>query len=46
MISDWPERIRQAQDVQTCIVNGQEVVRIRHGDESDDWGAATRRNSA
>ena len=39
MTADWPEKIRQAQEVQTCIVNGQEVSRIRYGDESDDWGA-------
>ena len=39
MTPDWPDRIRDAQHIPTCIVNGQEAARIRFGDESDDWGA-------
>lgn len=39
MIEGWPEKIEAAQTIQTCIVNDQEVSRIRYGDESDDWGA-------
>jgi hypothetical protein len=42
MIEDWPEKIRLAQDIKTCIVNGEERARIRYGDEEDDWGANTR----
>ena len=39
MTADWPERIREAQSILTCTINGEEVSRIRYGDESDDWGA-------
>lgn len=42
MLEGWPERIRAAQEIQTCVVNGQEVSRIRYGNESDDWGADRR----
>jgi len=42
MIEGWPEKIREAQGVLTCTIDGQEVPRIRYGNESDDWGADRR----
>jgi hypothetical protein len=42
MTPDWPERIRQAQEITTCIANGQVVARVRYGEEEDDWGANRR----
>jgi hypothetical protein len=42
MAADWPEKIRQAQEIRTCFANGQDILRIRYGDEEDDWGADIR----
>jgi hypothetical protein len=42
MIEGWPEKIRAAQEIKTCLVNGKEVGRIRYGEEQDDWGGDTR----
>ena len=42
MIEGWPEKIQVAQQIKTCIVNVQEVPRVRYGEEPDDWGANTR----
>lgn len=39
MIEGWPEKISAAQQVKTCLVDGQQVGRIRYGEEQDDWGA-------
>jgi len=42
MIEGWPEKIRDAQAITTCVVNGREVSRIRYGEEKRDWGADHR----
>jgi hypothetical protein len=42
VIEGWPERIREAQTITTCIIAGREVPRVRYGEESDDWGADSR----
>lgn len=39
VIAGWPERIHEAQETTTCVVNGEIVSRVRYGDENDDWGA-------
>ncbi len=39
MIEGWPERIQAAQTILTVSIGGVEHVRIRYGDEGDDWGA-------
>ncbi|MGI8981476.1 MAG: hypothetical protein ACR2FY_19805 [Pirellulaceae bacterium] len=35
----WPERITQAQQQRTFIINGRSFNRIPYGNENDDWGA-------
>jgi hypothetical protein len=35
----WPARIREAQVETTCQPNGVTMLRVRYGDEEDDWGA-------
>jgi hypothetical protein len=42
MIEGWPEKIREAQKITTCLINGRETTRVRYGGEQDDWGADTR----
>lgn len=42
MIASWPDKIRQAQEITTCIVNGHEAPRVRYGHEEDDWVADKR----
>jgi hypothetical protein len=39
VIEGWPEKIRKAQEITTCIVHGKEVPRIRYGEEKGDRGA-------
>lgn len=39
MAPDWPERITAAQAVKTYVIDGKPFVRVRYGEESDDWGA-------
>lgn len=39
MIEGWPEKIREAQEIHSCTVNGEQMSRVRYGDEPDDWGA-------
>lgn len=39
MIEGWPEQIRTAQEITTCVIGNRDVARVRYGDESDDWGA-------
>jgi hypothetical protein len=42
VIAGWPDRIAEAQALQTCVVGSREVSRVRYGDEPDDWGANDR----
>ncbi|HIV71036.1 MAG TPA: hypothetical protein H9903_08910 [Candidatus Aquabacterium excrementipullorum] len=42
MIEGWPEKIKEAQQITTYVVDGKEISRIRYGDEEDDWGADRR----
>jgi hypothetical protein len=39
MTPDWPERIREAQEILSVKIDGTVYSRIRHGDEKQDWGA-------
>src|SRR5262245_55225262 len=39
VVEGWPERIEEAQAVLTVSIDGVELLRMRYGDESDDWGA-------
>ena len=39
MIQGWPEKIFAAQQSPAYALRGQDVGRVRHGDEHDDWGA-------
>ena len=39
MVEGWPQRIQEAQTIQTFSIGGVEHTRIRYGDEADDWGA-------
>jgi hypothetical protein len=42
MVESWPQRIRDAQSITSCVVHGKQVPRIRYGEEKDDWGAESR----
>lgn len=42
MTADWPEKIREAQTITTCELDGVVMDRVRYGDEEDDWGANVR----
>ena len=42
VVEGWPERIREAQQISSCTVNGMEMERVRYGSEEDDWGANER----
>jgi hypothetical protein len=35
----WPERIEEAQQLMSLIINGKRFARIPYGNEGDDWGA-------
>ncbi len=39
MIKGWPEKIQAAQLQTTYIIGGREVLRVRYGEEQEDWGA-------
>lgn len=39
---DWPQRIDEAQQIKTYMIDGQEHPRVRYGEEKNDWGATTR----
>jgi rRNA maturation endonuclease Nob1 len=39
MIEGWPKKIVSAQNVLSYTLNGEAVLRIRYGDEHDDWHA-------
>jgi hypothetical protein len=39
MIEGWPERIQEAQNEPTVIIDGKEHNRVRYGEEEEDWGA-------
>ena len=39
MIEGWQKRIQEAQLQTTYIIGGKEYLRVRYGDEQDDWGA-------
>lgn len=39
MMAGWPERIAAAQRNTTVSIGGQEIARVRYGDEGEDWGA-------
>ena len=43
VVAGWPERIEQAQQETTYVINGVETPRVRYGDEAEDWGADARR---
>lgn len=42
VVEGWPERIEASQNEPTVVINGQEYVRVRYGEEADDWGADDR----
>ncbi len=42
MAEGWPERIAEAQHQKKYSIAGQLYLRIRYGDEEDDWGADKR----
>lgn len=37
--ADWPERIREGQELGAFVIGGREYARIRFGAEKEDWGA-------
>ncbi len=39
MAASWPDRIREAQLIETCAPNGVRHPRVRFGAEREDWGA-------
>jgi hypothetical protein len=39
VVEDWPRRIAEAQQIPTYTIGGKEYLRIRYGEERDDWGA-------
>ncbi len=39
MIKGWPEKIEAAQLQPTVMIGGVEYLRIRYGEEAEDWGA-------
>ncbi|MBW3623898.1 MAG: hypothetical protein KY468_10875 [Armatimonadetes bacterium] len=39
MIKGWPEKIEEAQESPSYLIGGQEIPRVKYGDEADDWGA-------
>jgi hypothetical protein len=39
MVDYWPEKIREAQNETTIVINGEERNRVRYGEEEEDWGA-------
>jgi len=39
MIKGWPEKMEPAQLQPTVIIGGIQRLRIRYGEEPDDWGA-------
>lgn len=39
MIKGWPEQIEAAQLQPTVIINGKKHIRVRYGEEAEDWGA-------
>jgi hypothetical protein len=39
MIKGWPEKIQAAQWQTNYIIGGEEYLRVRYGEEQDDWGA-------
>jgi hypothetical protein len=42
MAEGWPERMEEAQQVTTYMINGRQYKRIRYGDEGGDWMGADR----
>ena len=39
MVAEWPAKIEESQRKTAYVIFGKECVRIRYGDEIDDWGA-------
>jgi hypothetical protein len=39
VVKGWPERLAAAQHIATYAFRGQQLPRIRYGDETHDWGA-------
>jgi hypothetical protein len=39
MTPDWPAKIEAAQQFSHYLIAGEEMPRIRYGEEEDDWGA-------
>jgi hypothetical protein len=39
MAADWPEKIRDAQEIRCVSIDGVDFDRVRYGDEEEDWGA-------
>ncbi len=42
VMAGWPEEIQAAQKVATYLIGGNELARVRYGDEPEDWGANKR----
>jgi hypothetical protein len=42
MIEGWPERIQDAQRISAYSIAGKSVIRVRYGEEKDDWGAGRK----
>ena len=41
IVAGWPEQLAAAQHVPTYAIAGIEYPRVRYGEESEDWGAAS-----
>jgi hypothetical protein len=39
VVEGWPEQVERAQRKRTVRIDGEEVARVRFGEEEDDWGA-------
>lgn len=39
MVEGWPERIQEAQKIPNVSISGSVRMRIRYGEETEDWNA-------
>ena len=39
MIEGWPEKIQEAQEHPSVLIQGKKYKKVRYGNEMDDWGA-------
>jgi len=39
MVPEWPAKIEENQKILHFTIDGEELPRVRYGEEDDDWGA-------